>query len=281
MVDTGLLDWAGVADADVRRARPRSAGGRPRPARRGRRAGQPHAGRPGIPLGRGPRGAAPRAAATPRTRAVSCRAASWPRSCGAAHGPRREARRDDRDRSGLAAAGAVGPQVTDWAARIALGRRSAARRRARLLADARRAGSGAARRPAATCPSCPPRPAEPGAAAGSPLTGRYLRAPPPPATGWTASSPTASGIRSRAELHADRRGRACRTRPARQRLLRPGRGAARRAGSTSGMAGKVVDEGGLLVVTWELGDRADRHRLPLRPRRPSTPRWPSTPCDVT
>ncbi len=51
-----------------------------------------------------------------------------------------------------------------------------------------------------------------------------------------------------------------------------------------GIAGKVLPEGGLLVITWGHGDKADRLRFPLRPRgrapglgrRPSPHRAPPT-----
>ena len=54
--------------------------------------------------------------------------------------------------------------------------------------------------------------------------------------------------------------------------------ALREARLDKGIAGKVLTEGGLLVVTWEHGEQADRLRVPLRPRgraqrvgrRPST-----------
>ena len=83
MVETGLLDWAGVADRmSTRPARDR-AGRRPRPAAGGRRAGQPGAGRPG----RAPRDRPVRAGlagrATPPTPGARCPARSSRRSCAA------------------------------------------------------------------------------------------------------------------------------------------------------------------------------------------------------
>ena len=83
MVDTGLLDWAGVADRMSTPAGPDRPGRRPRPAARGRRAGQPRALRPvGTPGGR-PVRAGLAVAATRRTPDASCPARSSRRSCAA------------------------------------------------------------------------------------------------------------------------------------------------------------------------------------------------------
>ena len=66
MVDTGLLDWAGVADRMSRRPGADRPADGPRPPARGRGARQPHARRPGVPLGRRPRASfASRAATRP------------------------------------------------------------------------------------------------------------------------------------------------------------------------------------------------------------------------
>ena len=53
----------------------------------------------------------------------------------------------------------------------------------------------------------------------------------------------------------------------------------REARLDKGIAGKVLTEGGLLVVTWSHGDRLIDSGLPLRPGRaaPGLGRQPSTP----
>ena len=83
MVDTGLLDWAGVADRmSVRPARiGRLAGhGQPLDGRRGR---EPRPDRSGRPAGRSTRRCPPAEAATPRSPVASCRPGSSPPSCAA------------------------------------------------------------------------------------------------------------------------------------------------------------------------------------------------------
>ena len=83
MVDTGLLDWAGVAERMSLRPGPDRPGRRPRPPDRGGRAGQRRALRPvGAPHGRG-RASRPRCRATRRTPAWSCPAGWSRRSCAA------------------------------------------------------------------------------------------------------------------------------------------------------------------------------------------------------
>ena len=84
MVETGLLDWAGVADRmSTRPARDRP-GRRPGPPARARRAGQPGARRPRGAPDRASRASPRRCRATRPSPAPSCPAGSWPPCCAAA-----------------------------------------------------------------------------------------------------------------------------------------------------------------------------------------------------
>ena len=94
MVDTGLLDWAGVADRMS--ARPAASAGSPATAARSPRASPPTSSwSTPHTVGRSIPRASPPAAATPPTRAASCRAGSSPPSCGATRRSWTGSSRDD------------------------------------------------------------------------------------------------------------------------------------------------------------------------------------------
>ena len=130
--------WTGRASPTGCPSRPRAIG---RPTGHGRpvSAGEPANLTLVDPAYRGPwtPRASPPAAATPRTRAVSCRAVSRTRGCGA--GPRSStgSSRDTTDAPDVLAARAEVGGGDRLGRPHRLGRRAAALRRARLLADAR------------------------------------------------------------------------------------------------------------------------------------------------
>ena len=191
--------------------------------------------------------ASPRAAATPRTRAASCRAVSRTPGCGARPRSSTGSSRDtctscwpprrNRRRSPTGPPGSAGSSARPL-------------RRARLLADAR--GLAVARHLQGDLPELPGAPASPGPAK---LTHErplprldHRRAVARPHRGPRPGHPQPG------RAHPHRRGTG--RRPARARPTSSSRPARlREARLDKGIAGKVLTEGGLLVVTWAHGDR--------------------------
>lgn len=248
MVDTGLIDWAGVADRmSVRPAQIGRLAGHGRPVS----AGEPANLTLVDPAYRGvvdPR-ASPPAAATPPTRAASCRDVSPTPSCGAV--PRSSTgiwRERCTDQSGRRAEVGGGDRLVRP---YRLGGGSAHLHRAGVLADA--PGLEVAREPPVRSAGAAPGSRGGGARGG---TAAAQRPVPRLHDRRSVAGPDRRPRPRRPQPRgADAHGRGRGGRTARgHRLLRTGR-QLRAARLDKGIAGKVLAEGGLLILTWQHGER--------------------------
>ena len=266
MVDTGLLDWAGVADADVggaRRDRPRDRSG-VRPA--AGRAGQPRARRPGRAARRrsgvdgdgGPEQPVPGPrAARPRGGDVLPRPADRPGRVA-----RRPRRRAGRPRGagggrGVSRGTAVGLLavlvILVWLAMLAGWRRRAARQTRELGLT-----------------SLPATPAEPGASLTEDTDGVYVSTT---AAGRWLERITAYGLGARsAATHGRHRGGRDLAAPGRTGRLRARRRTRRRAplGRHRGQGRAARRDRRRHVAA---GSHRGRHRVPAAGRRPTPTGW--------